>query len=163
MGYEVDQSIKIEQTERDTVIAVANGSKFSIMLRAKEKRLLQKMFRDLGKPDLFVYFTFAALLAIVFNKMRPKSAVVIDNEYVGHEDVIKLKIKQFSEKLGCDVSELVTFGLVGKKSPAHLLAASVTDKVKRPDLAIEVCDVWKLINLKPNKNDRVSRSGPRAV
>lgn len=46
MQYQIDQSGKIEQTERHTVVACINGKKASVLLNRKEKRVLQKMFID---------------------------------------------------------------------------------------------------------------------
>ena len=69
MKCQIDQSNKIEQTEKDTVIALANGIKFTIMIRSKDKRIIQNEFRLRGKPRNFIVFTFSVLLGLIY-KMR---------------------------------------------------------------------------------------------
>ncbi len=44
MQIEVDQSGKIEQTSYDTVLALTNGVSYTILLKKKDKRALEKIF-----------------------------------------------------------------------------------------------------------------------
>jgi len=49
MVYEIDQSGKIEDTSKDTVLCISNGYYLSVKLKAKTKRQLQKIFRKNGQ------------------------------------------------------------------------------------------------------------------
>jgi len=62
MKIEIDQSGKIEDTSKNTIIAFSNGKFKSIFISAREKRELQKFFRRIGKPRIFVYRVFAILI-----------------------------------------------------------------------------------------------------
>lgn len=61
MSYQIDQSGKIEQTSKVTVIALSNSKQASIILKAKDKRDLQGIFRQAGKPKVFTIQVFSAL------------------------------------------------------------------------------------------------------
>src|SRR5258705_9399155 len=133
MTYQIDQSGKVEQTSLDTIIALTNGKHYCIVLPRKVKRLLQNEFRIRGKPRMFVYDTFCALLVIVLLELKPTAKVYIDKEYIGNEDVIKARILEFMSKIDSLYLPDLDFTLVGKLSPAHLLAAKVGTKKVKPD------------------------------
>ena len=155
MKYQIDQSNKIEQTEKDTIIAVSNDIRFAIKLKAKDKRIIQEIFRSLGKPRNFVYFTFAALLAILLKGAGVSKKVIIDQEYIGHERAIIDKLMNYLKRTGVRTKTiLVEFGLLGKLSPAHILAARVATKKLKPDKIVSLKQILRLIF--PKKKDRVS-------
>jgi len=65
MNYKIDQSGKIDQTERHTVIACTNSKSMTVFMKKSEKRKLQKIFTIVGnaayqgakkrrKPDIIV-------------------------------------------------------------------------------------------------------------
>lgn len=115
MTYQIDQSGKIEQTEKHTVLAAVNGGIQAVILPAKEKRRLQEFFRKEGKPQLFVDITFAAVLYLLIKKLgNPGSLIKVDTEYPGHTKVIEAMIKNLS---GGDVN--MSWVCLGKNSKAH--------------------------------------------
>ncbi|MCX6810253.1 MAG: hypothetical protein NTY30_00740 [Candidatus Berkelbacteria bacterium] len=52
MKIEIDQSGKIEETGKPTVIAFSNGKSASIIISAKDKKLVQTVFRKIGQPKI---------------------------------------------------------------------------------------------------------------
>lgn len=142
---QIDQSGKIEQTERNTVIACTNGAEITVLLKKREKRKLQKIFKMADAQKLFAYLTFAALLAILIKEVNPKFKIVVDREYVGHEDLIKEKMTLFLQHLGTAMMPPVEFGHVGKLSPAHNLAHQVAVGKKAPTLIADAKEVLKVI------------------
>jgi hypothetical protein len=115
MIYEIDQSGKVEDTSKDTVICIANKQKqYVILLPRHEKRRLQSYFREKGEIRNFVIIVFSILIAHTIRKMHA-SAVVIDREYYGREKTIKKIIYMFLGDYRADLS----FDLIGKKSPAR--------------------------------------------
>lgn len=120
--YQIDQSGKIEQTNKHTILAISNGKKFSILLRTQDKRLLQDIYRIFfNKKRQFIYEVFSALLYILLSSVRPQTRVIIDKEYPGQEGLIKLLLLKFYEEQGKTAPLNIEFGLVGKSSPAHEL------------------------------------------
>lgn len=124
MKIEIDQSNKVEQTSKSTVVAFSDGINRSIELSSKEKQILQKYFRSIGKPRLFVLLTFCALVYMLVESFLDSNLeMAIDREYTGYDQLIKQKIigfaRIFRKKL--DKSQ-ITFREIGKKSAAHQLA-----------------------------------------
>jgi hypothetical protein len=137
MSYQIDQSGKIEQTSLDTIVALSNGKRYTVLLPKKIKRLLLEEFRIRKKPRSFIFDSFSALIAIILSNIKPTSTVFIDKEYFGNEDVIKAKILEYLKKLsGTKFIPEIEFTLVGISSPAHLLAAKVGNKQIRPNEVI---------------------------
>lgn len=123
MSYQIDQSGKIEQTSKITVIAISNSKQASIILKAKDKRDLQNIYRQAGKPKVFAIQVFSALTYILLEKAKIEIGMVyIDKEYPGHEDIIKSYINQLIKKRGKIMlqPENLRFTLVGKTSNVHL-------------------------------------------
>lgn len=124
MTLQIDQSGKIEQTNKNTVVALSNSVQTSIILKAKDKRNLQDIYRAARKPRMFSIQVFAALTYLLLEKAKIRSGMVyIDKEYPGHEAVIKSYIIQLIRKRRKIklASEDIRFMLVGKTSNAHLL------------------------------------------
>ncbi len=142
---QIDQSGKIEQTERHTVIACTNEVGMTILLKKREKRKLQKIFKMTDVQKLFAYLTFAALLAILIKEVNPKHKIIIDREYVGHERLIEEKMISYLQNLGAVTVPSVEFGHVGKTSLAHNLAHRVAVGKKVPTLVVDAKEVLNVI------------------
>ena len=142
MTLQIDQSGKIEQTTLDSIVALADEKKFVVVLPKKVKRILLEEFRIRRKPKMFVYFTFSALLAIIFVEVKPKNVVFIDKEYFGNEDLIKGKVLEYvAKKTKSRYIPQIEFALVGKSSPAHILAARVGTKEIKPNKVITLEEI----------------------
>lgn len=144
--YQIDQSGKIEQTNKNTVLAIANSKTFSILLKAKDKRLLQDIFRTLfNKQRQYVYEVFSALVYLLLSTVRPKVRILIDKEYPGQEDLIKLLVLKYYDDQGQTAPEDIEFGLVGKSSPAHNAAYKVFKKKIKPTKVVTFEEVVEII------------------
>lgn len=121
--FQIDQSGKIEQTNKDTVIAFSNSSKASIILKAKGKRELQDIYRNAGKPKVFSIQVFSALTYLLLEKAKiQRRMIYLDKEYPGYEDTIKSYLVQLINKRGKIKinTDNIRFELIGKSSNAHL-------------------------------------------
>lgn len=120
MKIEIDQSGKIENTGKPTVIAFSSKKDKSLIIFAGEKQKLQNHFRKIDKPSSFVYMTFAILICLLIKGERLIDEIVIDREYPGQEVLIKSYLIQFLRKSGrtFDKSKIY-FQEIGRKSPAH--------------------------------------------
>lgn len=121
MRYEVDQSIKIEDTARTSYVALTNSKNIVVSISSQEKKKVEMYFRALEKPLIFKIFTFSMLCTKAIGSMdlRKEDVVLIDREYAGQERRIKSYIKTALEYRKLPVPELA-FGKVGKQSHAHL-------------------------------------------
>ena len=137
MIIEIDQSGRVEYTSKPTVIAGYNKKwQRSVLIPAKDKRNLQKIFRQVNQPRLFNSKVFAALIFCLIEKNYSKiTGLIIDREYTGHEKYIKNQIKAILIGQGCDPNKLsITFKEIGKTSLAHRLAITEYRQKNRAQL-----------------------------
>jgi len=147
MKIEIDQSGKIENTNHDTVVAFSNGIFGSIVISAKDKREIQKVFRKTGKNSIFIYRLFAILIFILIKKHIQKiQQITIDIEYPGRSAMIKDFLMREIKKVNPNFHrDNISFGQIGKKSKAHYLAYGVATRKKQPDMAVGAKDILKFI------------------
>lgn len=123
MTYYIDQSGKIEDTAKNSVIAGVNGNRYAVIVPAKEKRNLQEKFRRVGLPTLFIDYTFAICLYFIIKESGSKFTYIVDIEYPGHEKIIYNILEDlFKEEI------IVFWKRIGKNSKAHDLAYKVFKK-----------------------------------
>ena len=120
MRIEINQSIKIEQTNKDTIIGLSDKTTFTILINRRTKRKLQEEFRKQGKPRLFVYRTFIAgvILAFRYAKIKNLFKIVIDEEYYGKDKMLKSMFLEMWSRFFREIPE-VSFEKIGKKSKVH--------------------------------------------
>ncbi|OGM70141.1 hypothetical protein A2975_03640 [Candidatus Woesebacteria bacterium RIFCSPLOWO2_01_FULL_44_14] len=141
MQVEVDQSGRIEETNRDTIIALANKD-FGVSLRipAETKRQLQKIFRKQGRPKFFAIRVFSVAVAILLQKSKLKpQLVIIDIEYPGHNQTIKSIIGEVLK----DTID-IEFRNIGKQSPAHKVAYLTYKKKLKENWRVNFPEIRKL-------------------
>jgi len=128
MVLKVDQSIKVEQTSQDTVLALSNDKQFAIVIPAYVKReALAHLRQKRWYGQRATLACFAAGLSLLLKQCNaPSDPIVIDQEYQGHErDIKSILLRQLS-RAGIDIAEdMIAFGRVGKSSGAHRLAWAV--------------------------------------
>jgi len=134
MRVEVDQSWKIENTNKHSVLAFSNGTSSSVLIPAKDKKLLQEFFRAAGKPEMFVYRTFAVLAYhLIKDHLDKIDTIVFDREYPQKEALIKDLFLQLVRKQRPNFDKgCVWFEEIGKKSNAHWEAYWVFKGEKEP-------------------------------
>ncbi len=144
MHYEIDQSGKIEDTNKDTILAMSNGKKFAIKINARTKRQLQEFFRKKGKPKVYVYDVFAVGVYFLLKPyLKERSVVIVDKEYWGYEKRIGFVILSCVKKDRMILKLDIVFELIGKNSPAHLLALEITRKKCKAE---ESLDFFQIIH-----------------
>ena len=141
MTYFIDQSGKIEDTAKDTVLAAVNENDTAVILSAKDKRRLQENFRILGKPQLFVDAVFAAVLHFLVKKLTRRGRICVDIEYPGHTKIIEKIVNQLADK---DVG--LEWVLVGKSSRAHDVAYKVFKKKLKMGKKLTAVEIWNQAN-----------------
>lgn len=121
----IDQSGKVEDTSKNTVLGFSNKINGSIMIKAVEKRKLLKVFREQNRPKIFTFQLFSILVYNLLVKYKIKNHIVcLDTEYTGQNDLIKSFIVQLIKKFkGIDIAAHdIHFVLIGKQNNAHKMA-----------------------------------------
>lgn len=147
MKFEIDQSGRIEETNRPTIISVANKEySYTVKIDSKIKRLIQKKFQIIGKPKMFGVYGFASGVIILVKSSKIKnSVIVIDIEYDGYNKILKEIFTKYLDK-----SLEYRFLNIGKSSPAHKSAYSTFKKNTKANYIVKLEELEKLmLNMKP--------------
>lgn len=152
MPIEVNQSNKIERTEKDTILALSNDEQRAIIIPAQVKREAIAWLKGRKRSSKMIYLhLFAAGLFIL---LRPRLAdiikrgqqIVIDTEYEGHESKIKGMLLRYAHAAGFQLSkEAVSFAQVGKSSGAHQTAWRVQRGELAPDHRASLNELMELL------------------
>jgi len=143
----IDQSGKVENTSKLTVVAYANGKAKILLISSKEKRKLITILKRLDYPNkVYIYKIFAGLVFLLVRGERPVE-MVIDNEYPGYgplikDIVLKLYIRYKLEKPSID------FESIGKNNLAHKVAIEAYRGKTKADLKVKAEDVLRLFYAK---------------
>ena len=145
MRVEINQSNKIEQTNKDTILGLANEKTFTILISRKTKRKLQEEFRRQGKPRLFVYRIFIAgiVLMLKYAQLKNLSRVVIDKEYWGKDKMLKNMFLEMGSRFFTEIPE-VSFEKIGKKSKIHSICYLTMKGKYKADRVIRLEEIRKL-------------------
>ena len=123
--FQIDQSGKIEQTNKNTVLCLSNDEWDAVLIKARSKRQIQEIFRRNGQIRNYVIFTFSAGLSLLIKRNLEIQRIIIDREYYGKEAVIKeVLLKMLSRR---KVPEIV-FENIGRKTQAHNRAYLIYSK-----------------------------------
>ena len=101
---EVDQSGRIDRTNKPTVLAMANGKEYSIRITASDKQEVLKTLRQ-RRPRWSTahinIFAFSVLLFLLLKDHIEKlDLAIIDPEFTDHEPVIKNRVLTLCRKHG---------------------------------------------------------------
>ena len=143
MGYQIDQSGKIEQTNKDTILCLANGSWDAVIVKAKTKRQVQEIFRRNGQIRNYILFTFSILLATLLKRNKNLGQVLVDTEYMGKDAIIKNITLEVLTNLKSIPD--INFGFVGKLSPAHDKAAKISHNKLKAKYEINSLKILKAL------------------
>lgn len=132
MKIQIDQSGKIEETHRETILAYSNSKIFSVKITAKSKRKLQELFREIGEPRSYVIAVFTVgIFLLIEDDLQNIDSIIIDPEYRGKEQIILKILNSLFEAHKIKEMPIIQFKSIGRLSKAHLVAIEVFRK-KRP-------------------------------
>lgn len=147
MQIEIDQSGKIEQTHKPTVIAFSNHKTCgSIIISAREKQTLLREFRKIGKPKAFIYQTFNVLIFLLIrDHLKKLDRIIIDREYPSKDANLRDHIAIIFTKYHYKIDRsAIQFREIGKKSPAHLIAYNAAKK-KKADINVSAKEILTVL------------------
>lgn len=148
LRVEVDQSGKVEQSNRSTVLAYSNSHRYTVEILATTKQDALRRLREQGRSSrAAVQLVFVALLALLLKDVIEQAdAIMIDTEYTGQEAAIKSQLLMYLDRMRVRFDpNLVQFGQIGKRSPAHELAIGVTRGKVRANRRIAMDELWTVL------------------
>lgn len=144
MKYQIDQSGKIEQTNKDSVIAYSNSSKAAILIPRKLKRRLQEVFRLHGFTSLFIYYLFSVGIYYLIEPLKQPEDITVDLEYPGKDKIISQFVFGLIEK-NKKPKHHIRFARIGNQPPAHYAAKDVFDQKTRPNRILTMDEFIKAL------------------
>jgi hypothetical protein len=144
MHIEVDQSGKIGDTKVPTVLAFSNADHCSLLIPATVKRTCLNILRQRGKSGTTLYMQLFAvgLYLLLKDHICDLDQIVIDEEYPGRNNEIKLYLLNLLWRSGSTVSSaVVQFHNIGKKSRAHHWALTVFTRAAAPNRIVKVDEI----------------------
>ena len=125
----------MEQLDRDTVLAFANGQHGLLIIKTTVKRRLIQYSKKKAYPTKeLVPIVFAICVYLLVRNLSKYSVLEIDEEYSGYEELIRKSLKKLLDnKFEGQWEDSIRFVRIGKVSPAHLLCWSVHRMKRRPE------------------------------
>lgn len=150
MRVEIDQSGKIEETNKDTILALSNNIEYSICLPSSVKKQALEILRRKKQGDKVIFLKIFAfgLFLLLEPYLNDLSAVFIDNEYPGNEASIKSILLEFIKRTtGRYPSFTIDFILVKKNSLAHHVAwgASTKFNQRKVNKVVKAKEILRLV------------------
>jgi hypothetical protein len=152
MPIEIDQSNKVERTDKDTILALSNGKRRAIVISAKVKRDAIVWMKLQKKSDKTIYLhLFTAGLFILLHPyladiIKHNERIIIDDEYTGQESKIRGMLLRHIHKAGFQLAkDNILFAQIGRASTAHVLAWQVQRKFTTADYAVRLDDLIGLL------------------
>lgn len=128
MHVEVDQSGRVEDTRHQTVLAFSNNVQRHLAIGAVAKRELFAAFRNKHKSKKILGIKiFSVLLSLLLEKfLKSAQFIMVDQEYVGYENLIKSYFYPMAISMGVKISsDKIRLGRIGKKPSARKSAIHV--------------------------------------
>lgn len=119
----VDQSGKVEQTNRDTVVAATNSRSAVVIIRSREKQRLYRYIAAHRRKNLYLRVFAYAVFRAIENMIAPDIRIVIDPEYYGKEHTIREMLLDLAAGKPDPLNpKRIVFERVGRRSKAHALS-----------------------------------------
>ena len=145
---QVDQSVKIEDTAHDSVLALANDVSWAVLLPAAAKRRCLQVLRRYGEQDRTIVLRVfaAALFLLLEHHLQEGELCCVGTEYTGHEDSIRAMVANWirRQRRGFAAGSIL-FAPIGKDSPAHKRAIRVVRGQERADQVLTAGQVLRLL------------------
>lgn len=127
------------------MVAYSNGINRSLEISSSSKRELQRIFRGAAKPHMFVYKTFSCLIYLLIrSNLELIEEVVIDQEYVGQESLVRKCIVELIRKGGQKGNpDFISFARIGRKNNAHTKSIKTYRRILQPDVVVGHEDLLK--------------------
>jgi len=148
MHIEVDQSGKIEQLDKNTIIAFSNKNQYSVSITKEIKKEVYKLYK-LNVKDLRYRLFCIGVYYCLKDYMKEKELITICCEYQGKENLIKSFLLDYLRRDYAKIEpKIIRFGRIGKQSNAHAVAIDVFRGNRRPNKILSLKDIEKCLKNK---------------
>lgn len=147
---EVDQSGKVEKTNRHTVLALSDGIRYTILVPAAAKQTAMQNLRDRGKSrQMATLLTFSACLFLLLRgHIDQLEQILIDVEYPSKDAIIRGSLLYHFHRHRIRVhKDQIVFRQVGRNSPAHELALAVYRGEQEPDREVRQEELLEVLGI----------------
>lgn len=145
MRIEIDQSGKIEQLNKDSIIAFSNRNQYSVLIPKKVKQEIFKLYKGKIKELRYRLFSIGIYYCLK-DYIREKELIIVCCEYQGKENLIKSFLLEYLRKDYPTVdTKIIRFGKIGKSSNAHAVAIDVFRSNRRPNRILSLNEVEKCL------------------
>lgn len=145
MKIEVDQSGKIEQLNKDSVIAFSNKTQYSVLIPKEVKQETFKLYKGKVKDLRYRLFCIGIYYCLK-DYAKEKELITICCEYIGKENLIKSFLLGYLRKDYPMIDpKIIRFGKIGKESNAHAVAIDVFRGNRKPNKILSLNEVEKCL------------------
>ena len=145
MRIEVDQSGKIGQLNKDSVIGFSNKTQYSVLIPKEVKQEAFKLYKGKIKDLRYRLFCIGIYYCLK-DYIKEKELVTICCEYQGKENLIKSFLLNYLRKEYSAIdSKIIRFGRIGKESNAHVVAIDVYRGNRRPNRILSLNEAEKCL------------------
>ena len=145
MHIEIDQSGKVEQFNKDTVIAFSNKNQYSVLIPKNVKQEAFKLYKGKIKDLRYRLFCIGVYYCLR-DYIKEKELITICCEYIGKENLIKSFLLDYLRKDYPMIdTKIIRFGRIGKNSNAHTVAIDVFRSNRRPNKILSLNEVEKCL------------------
>lgn len=145
MHIEIDQSGKIEQLNKDSVIAFSNKNQYSVLIPKDIKQYVFKLYKGKIKDLRYRLFSIG-LYYCLRDYIKEKELMTICCEYTGKESLIKSFLLDYLRKYYPIIdTKIIRFGKIGKSSNAHAVAIDVFRGNRRPNKILSLNEIEKCL------------------
>lgn len=150
MRIEIDQSVRIDNTQKDTILAFSNRINKSVRIPVKVKRKCLKILRDRGIAPKNIYLKLfaAGLFILIRNHINQISTLVIDTEFSDRQSQQFIKMTLFKKLQSTDsriMLDDITFRRIGKESEAHKKAYNTHKGKVIADYKVKTKELLELV------------------
>ncbi len=148
---ELDQSGRTENQNEHSAVAFANGISASILISAREKRVLYQHLREqrerpLKRSTLHLKVFVTAVFVLIKDFVNPRFVLTIDREFDGRDNDLKSMLLRLIRTVDATYpSDNIVILSIGRRSPAHALAYGVYKKRTPPDRVVKAEDLLPYI------------------
>ncbi len=148
MKIEIDQSGKIEQLNKDSVIAFSNKTQYSVLIPKEVKQEVFKSYKGKIKDLRYKLFCIG-IYHCSKDYIKEKELVTICCEYQGNENLIKsLLLDHLRKDYPAIDAKIIRFGEIGKGSNAHAVAIDVYRGNRKSNRILSLEEVKKCLKVK---------------